>query len=152
RVLTVGEVVSALNVGPGEFANLPANLPAFQEVQFVTPGDVGGGLPQNSYQTVTRIDWNFSPNTQLYGRYALESSDQFAGTNSFSPFAGFDTGLTNFNNNFLLNLPHTFSPKVVSQSKLVFTRLNNQQPLNSDPPPSPTYFFRTNVVQTLEGS
>jgi outer membrane receptor protein involved in Fe transport len=152
RTLTVGEVVSSLNIGGGAFAGLPAGLPAFQEVRFVTPGDVGGGLPQNSYQTLARIDYNYSQNTQLYGRYALESQDFFAGTNAFSPFAGFDTGSTNFNNNFLLNLTHTFSPSLVSQSKLVFNRLNNLQPLNANQPPVPTFFFRTNVVLTLEGS
>jgi outer membrane receptor protein involved in Fe transport len=152
RALTVGEVVNNLNIGAGAFANLPANLPAFREARFVIPGDVGGGLPQNSYQSVSRIDWNYSQNTQLYGRYALESQDFFSGTNGFSPYAGFDTPITNFNNNFLLNLTHIFSPKLVSQSKLVFNRLNQQQPLNADQPPVPTYFFRTNVVLTLQGS
>jgi Carboxypeptidase regulatory-like domain/TonB dependent receptor len=152
RTLTVGETVGALNIGPGAFANLPGNLPAFREAVFVVPGDVGGGLPQNSYQTVVRMDYNHSPNTQIYGRYALESQDFFSGTNGFSPFAGFDTPITNFNNNFLLNLTHTFTPKLVSQSKLVFNRLNQNQPLNPDQPPTPTYFFRTNVVLTLEGS
>jgi Carboxypeptidase regulatory-like domain/TonB dependent receptor len=152
RTLTVGQVVDALNIGAGPFADLPAGLPAFREVRFTTPGDVGGGLPQNSYQTVARLDFNYSQNTQLYGRYALESQNFFPGTNAFSPFAGFDTGSTNFNNNFLLNLTHTFSPKLVSQSKLVFNRLNNLQPLNDAQPPAPTFFFRTNTVLTLSGS
>ncbi len=152
RTLTVNDVVNQLGIGAGAFASLPGGLPAFQEVRFTTPADVGGGLPQNSYQTVARVDWNVSDITQLYGRYALESQDQFPGTNAFSPFAGFDTGTTNFNNNFLLNLTHTWSPSLVSQSKLVFNRLNNQQPLNSDQPPTPTFFFRSNVVLTLAGS
>ncbi len=152
NILTVGDVVNELGIGGGAFASLPAGLPAFQEVRFTTPADVGGGLPQNSYQTVARIDWNATDKTQLYGRYALESQDFFPGTNAFSPFAGFDTGSTNFNNNFLLNLTHTWAPTLVSQSKLVFNRLNNQQPLNSDQPPTPTFFFRNNVVLTLAGS
>ncbi|MEW6131431.1 MAG: TonB-dependent receptor [Acidobacteriota bacterium] len=152
NILTVGDVVGELGIGAGAFASLPAGLPAFQEVRFTTPADVGGGLPQNSYQTVLRIDWNATDKTQLYGRYALESQDFFPGTNAFSPFAGFDTGAANFNNNFLLNLTHTWTPTLVSQSKLVFNRLNNEQPLNADQPPTPTYFFRTNVVLTLAGS
>jgi Carboxypeptidase regulatory-like domain/TonB dependent receptor len=158
RVLTVGQVAEPFRnpetglLPTGAFFGLNPNLPAFQEVRFSTPGDVGGGLPQNSYQTVARVDFNYSPNTQIYGRYALESQDFFAGTNGFSPFAGFDVGSTNFNNNFLLNLTHTFSPTLVSQSKLVFNRLNNVQPLNANQPASPTFFFRTNVVFTLSGS
>ncbi|HST24324.1 MAG TPA: TonB-dependent receptor, partial [Blastocatellia bacterium] len=152
RTLTVNDVVNQLGIGAGSFASLPGGLPAFQEARFTTPADVGGGLPQNSYQTLGRIDWNVSDVTQIYGRYALESQDFFAGTNAFSPFAGFDTGSNNFNNNFLLNLTHTWSPSLVSQSKLVFNRLNNQQPLNADQPPTPTFFFRSNVVLTLAGS
>ncbi|HXG91290.1 MAG TPA: TonB-dependent receptor [Blastocatellia bacterium] len=152
RTLTVGEVVSALGVGSGAFAALPANLPAFQEVRFTRPADVGGGTPQNSWQTVARIDWNISDKTQLYGRHAIDSADFFPGTNAFSPFAGFDTGAENFNNNFLANLTHTWSTNLVSQHKLVFNRLNQQQPLNQNQPPVPTFFFRTNVVLSIEGT
>jgi carboxypeptidase family protein/TonB-dependent receptor-like protein len=152
RTLTVGDVVNQLGLGAGSFASLPAGLPAFQEIRFSVPDDVGGGLPQNSYQTVARVDWNVTDATQIYGRYALESQDFFSGTNAFSPFAGFDTGSTNFNNNFLINLTHTWSPSLVSQSKLVFNRLNNLQPLNADQPPTPTFFFRNTIPLTLSGS
>jgi hypothetical protein len=152
RTLTVGEVVSALNIGSGAFSSLPSGLPAFQEARFTRPADVGGGIPQNAWQTVFRIDWNVSDKTQIYGRHAIDSSDQFAGTNAFSPFAGFDTGLTNFNNNFLVNITHTWTPTLTTQSKLVFNRLNNNQPLNAAQPPTPTFFFRTNVVLSIEGT
>ena len=152
RTLTVGDVVSSLNLGGGSFANLPAGLPAFREARFTRPADVGGGIPQNAWQTVIRMDWNWSDRTQLYGRHAIDSLDQFAGTNAFSPFARFDTGLENFNNNFLLNLTHTWSPTLTTQSKFVYNRLNNQQPLNPDQPPTPTYFFRTNVVLSIDGT
>jgi outer membrane receptor protein involved in Fe transport len=152
QTLTVGDVVTALNIGPGSFASLPAGLPAFNEVRFTRPADVGGGIPQNGWQTVGRIDWNISDRSQLYARHAIDSSDQFEGTNAFSPFAGFDTGLENFNNNFLLNFTRTWNPRVVTQSKLVFNRLNNQQPLNPAQPPTPTFFFRNNVVLSIQGT
>ena len=152
QVLTVGDVVAIAGIGAGEFASLPAGLPAFQEVRFAVPGDVGGGLPQNTYQTVGRLDFNWTDKTQIYGRYALESQDLFPGTNAFSPFAGFDTGQENFNNNFLANLTHTWSDRVVSQHKLVFNRLNNLQPLNADQPPTPSFYFRNNVVLTFAGT
>jgi len=152
NTLTVGDVVNSLGVGPGSFANLPAGLPAFREVRFTRPADTGGGIPQNAWQTVIRMDWNVNDRTQLYVRHAIDDLDQFAGTNAFSPFAGFDTGLTNFNNNFLVNLTHSWAQNFTTQSKLVFNRLNNDQPLNPDQPPTPTFFFRTNVVLSIDGT
>src|SRR5262249_46432876 len=142
RVFTVGDITNALGLASGSpFTNLPAGLPAFGEVIFPVNTDVGGGFPQNSYQIVSRIDWNISDKTQLYGRYALESQDFFPGTNVFSAFQGFDTGLTNFNNNFLLSVTHTFTDHLVSQSKAVFNRLNNFQPLGAQPVTPTLYFF-----------
>jgi outer membrane receptor protein involved in Fe transport len=150
RVLTVAEVVAARGLGAGAFASLPGNLPALREVRYTVPVDVGAGAPQNSYQTTTRIDWNISNNTQLYGRYAIEKNLFFEGSNAFSPFAGFNTGAQNFNQNALINLTHTFTPNFVSQTKLIYNRLNNIQDLG-DAPVQPTYYFRTNVVANVQG-
>src|SRR5581483_6578096 len=146
EVFTVGQVIS--NVGASSFAAgnafaaLPAGTPAFGQVRYRVPSDVGAGTPQNSYQIVSRFDYNFSDKTQLYGRYALESQDFLAGTNAFSPFQGFNTGADAFNNNFLVSFTHAFSPRLVSQTKLVYNRLNNQQPLGAQAP-APTLYMRT---------
>src|SRR5262249_56139039 len=80
---------------------------------------------------VSRVDWNLSEKTQIYGRYALESQNFFAGTVNYSPYSGFETGQTNYNNNFLLSVTRTFTPNLVSQSKITYNRLNNLQPLGS---------------------
>ncbi|HWQ34645.1 MAG TPA: TonB-dependent receptor [Blastocatellia bacterium] len=145
-VITVADVISsvgATNFAPGNpFLTLPPTTPAFGQVSYRIPSDVGAGLPQNSYQIVTRLDLNISEKTQLYGRHALESQDFQIGTNSFSPYQGFNTGIEAFNNNILLSLTHAFSPRLVSQTKLVYNRLNNQQPLGAQPP-SPTLYMRT---------
>src|SRR5205085_1006531 len=129
RLITRGEITGLNPTGP--FAALPASLPIFGEVVRDVPTNAGGGLPQNQYQLVGRVDWNISTASQFYGRYALQSQDFFPGTNAVSPYAGFDTGLTNFNNNFLMSLTHTFSPSWVTQSKIAFSRQNNQQPLGA---------------------
>src|SRR6266576_1157917 len=77
RILTVNDVTSTLGGAaagftPGNaFAALPGNTPAFGEVHYSIPQDVGGGSPQNGYQTVNRADWNISNKTQLFGRYAI---------------------------------------------------------------------------------
>src|SRR6185503_2110767 len=46
--------------------------PNFQLVSYNVPSDAGGGDPQDTYSTATRIDWNINEKTQMYGRYAQE--------------------------------------------------------------------------------
>ncbi len=67
------------------------------------------------------------------------SQDAFAGTNAESPYQGFDAGYTTFNQNYLLSVTHTFSPRLVSQSKVVFNRLNQLQPLGEQPATNTLY-------------
>ncbi|MGI8835427.1 MAG: carboxypeptidase regulatory-like domain-containing protein [Pyrinomonadaceae bacterium] len=168
-VFTIRDVCTGLNLGSGSFCGtvlpvsatnptyqfiapgvLPISTVALREVRQTIPADAGGGSPQNSYSTTTRIDWNFSDSTQLYGRYAIENQGFFEGSNANSPWAGFNTGATTFNQNAILNLTHAFTPSLVSQTKLVFNRLNQNQPLGAQPV-QPTYFLRNNVVATFQG-
>ncbi|HEX5707440.1 MAG TPA: TonB-dependent receptor, partial [Pyrinomonadaceae bacterium] len=148
--LTVAEVCEARGLGAGAFCSLDPNLPALREVRYTVPADTGAGAPQNTYQTTTRLDWNPTSDTQIYGRYAIEKNSFFEGSNASSPFAGFNTGANNFNQNALLNLTHTFTSNLVSQTKLVYNRLNNLQPLGAAPV-QPTYYFRTNAVANVLG-
>jgi Carboxypeptidase regulatory-like domain/TonB-dependent Receptor Plug Domain len=143
KTISASEVITAFggaaafkatpNAATNAFLNLPGGLPVFQQVTFATPRDVGGGLPENEYQSVDRIDYNWSDKTQLYGRYAIQNQVFAQGTNAFSPYDGFSTGSTARNQNFILNLTHTFSSKLVSQTKLAFNRLNGGQPLGAQP-------------------
>ena len=149
-VFTVAQVCAGLGLGGGAFCGLPGATPALSEVRQTIPTDAGGGSPQNTYSTSTRIDWNFSSKTQIYGRYAIESQSFFVGSNANSPWAGFNTGSSAFNQNAIVSLTHTFSPTFVSQTKLVFNRLNQQQPL-AGAPVQPTYFLRNNIVATFQG-
>jgi outer membrane receptor protein involved in Fe transport len=150
RIATVGQVVSGLGLGSGSFASLPAGTPALREVQQTVPANAGAGDPQNTYSTTTRIDWNLSNDTQIYGRYAIEKSLFSEGSNANSPFAGFNTGADTFNQNALLNLTHSFTPTLTSQTKLVYNRLNQTQPLGSAPV-QPTFYLRANLVSTFQG-
>jgi len=113
----------------------------WDRVQYSVPSNAGGGSPVNEYQTVARVDFNWTDKTQLYGRYALQSQNFFPGTVSDSAYAGFDTGATTFNNNILISLTRIWTPNVVSQSKVVYNRLNSLQPINGDP--TPTLFMRS---------
>jgi hypothetical protein len=128
--------------------NLPAGTPTLGLVTVPIPTDVGGGDPQNTVETVGRVDMNLTDATQIYGRYALQDSNFFPGTISDSPYAGFLTGETIRNQNILLNLTHLFGTSFVSQSKVVFNRLNDLQPINGAP--VPTLFYRGSRA-TVEG-
>src|SRR6266404_3375664 len=135
QVFTVGDVKNALGTGSafGAFGSLPNSLPAFGQVRTFRAADLGGGSPGNDWQTVGRLDYNWSDRTQVYIRGAFQQGDNPAGTVSFSPYTGFNTGFEYRNQNYLASVTHSFSSNLVSQSKVVFNRLNNQQPLGQQP-------------------
>jgi len=116
----------------------------FGQVRLNRAVDAGGGTPGNDWQTVGRFDYNWSDKTQIYFRGAFQQGDNPAGTVSFSPWQGFNTGFEYRNQNYLTSVTHSFSSNLVSQSKVVFNRLNQQQGLNSEQGDQPTlYFFAT---------
>ncbi|HTX37734.1 MAG TPA: TonB-dependent receptor [Bryobacteraceae bacterium] len=108
-----------------------ATAPMFDLVNYSVPSNSGAGTPQNTYNTVGRVDYNLSDRTQIYGRYALYSENDFAGSIANSPYSGYNTGQTIFDNSLIVSLTHTFSARFVSQSKLDFNRFNTDQPLSS---------------------
>lgn len=108
-------------------ASLPGTLPLFNHLAYNVPTDAGGGNPQNTYMTVNRVDYNLSERTQLYGRYALFNETDQAGVVASSPYNNYDLAQTYLNHNALFSVIHTFSPSLVSQSKVVFNRLTNLQ-------------------------
>jgi hypothetical protein len=149
---TVGQLVNTFNLPAGNaFAALPANLQAFELVRFDEPTNLGGGVPQDTYSTVGRVDFNLSSKTLLYGRYARENKNFFNGTTAFSPYTGFDTPATTLNNNILVSLTHTFSPRLVSESKLAFNRLNSNQPYGANPV-GPGLFMFPGATGTIGGN
>ncbi|HWO02435.1 MAG TPA: carboxypeptidase regulatory-like domain-containing protein, partial [Blastocatellia bacterium] len=111
------------------FAALPGGLPAFGQVRVQRAQDLGGGAPVNDWQTVGRFDYNWSDKTQIYFRGAFQEFANPLGTISFSPYVGFNTGQNGRNQNYLTSVTHAFSSNIVSQTKVVFNRLNLLQPL-----------------------
>lgn len=144
RIRTAGQIKSEFNITSGAFFALPNDLPAFGEVTYSIPQDLGAGTPQNTYQTVNRIDWNISPKATFYARYALEDSASLFGTVSPSPYEGFSSSTASFNQNMLASLTYTFTPNFVSQTKIVYNRLNDLTPLG-DQPPGPTLYLRSST-------
>jgi outer membrane receptor protein involved in Fe transport len=134
----------------GPCSSYNPDAPFFDKLSYDVPTDQGAESPQNDYEVVGRIDWNVSSKTQLYGRYAFEKTNFPIGSNVNSVYDGFDGGASNFNNNFLLSLTHNFSSSLVTQSKIVFNRLNNSQPLGKAPV-GPTLYMFGNTPATVLG-
>jgi hypothetical protein len=126
---------------------LAANTPMFNEVTYNTAADAGGGAPQNTYDIVGNVDYNWSDKTQISAKYALFSENDFAGTLNTSPYAGYETGQTNFDNHLTISLTHTFSPTWISQTRASYNRLNNAQPLGSAPVGPTLYMSGSGAVQ-----
>jgi carboxypeptidase family protein/TonB-dependent receptor-like protein len=115
----------------GPFAALPGNLPAFGIVNGTAPVDGGAGAQQTKHTAVGRLDFNLSPSTTAYLRYALEKRDFADGFVSLSPYPGFSSGEHDKRQNMLASVTHTFSPNLTSQTKAVYNNLQNEQPLGS---------------------
>ena len=132
-------------------APLPCSAPFGEYVAYSVPSDSGAGAPQNTYSTVARVDYNFSDKTTLYGRYALYSEDDFAGFVNSSPYAGYNTGQTFFNQSVTINLTHVFTPSIVNSLKFTYNRLTNIEPLGSNPV-SPTLYTSSFALPPLPGT
>jgi hypothetical protein len=148
-LLTRSQVSGILGSGTGAFSQLPANLPVFGRVDKALPIDAGGGDPQDHYQFVSRVDWSQSVNTQAYVRYAYQNQNAQPGTNASSPYPGFDTGYVNKNHSLLASVTHVYSPSFTSQTKVVWNRLFEEQPLNG--PPQPTLYMNQGGAVRLQG-
>lgn len=113
--------------------------PLFGTVTYETPGDSGGGTPVNQWINFDRIDWTLTPKTSLYGRYIQQSTVNPAGTNNTSPYAGYNTGITQYNHDLMVSVTHAFTANFAENTKILLTRFNNQQPLGNVPV-SPTLY------------
>ena len=150
--LTKTSVPTICNGGSatGPCAALPASTPMFNEVTYQTPADSGAGSPQNTYDIVGNVDYNLSDKSQMSFRYALYNESDFNGVVNTSPYKGFETGQTNVDNHVTYSLTHTFSPTLVSQTRLSFNRLNNTQPLGAAPI-GPTLYMNSSSAARVDG-
>jgi hypothetical protein len=101
-----------------------ASQPVFDTVNFKAPFSAGGGLPGNQYTLVGRIDFNLSDKTQMFFRAARENINYAEGTQFYSPYPQYDVGFSDLNQSYLYSLTHTFSSRVLNNTKISFTRYN----------------------------
>lgn len=127
------------------------STPAYQTVIYNVPSDAGGGSPQNTWNDVGRIDYNLSDKTQTYFRYARYVENDFTGTQTNSPYVGYDTANFVDSQGYALSITHAFSPAQVSQTKLSYDRISDIQPLGTQPV-SPTLYTTINSTGSLGGN
>jgi hypothetical protein len=153
-VYTVNDIITSLGgkatFPAGPFLSLPGGMPAFGQAIVPLPADGGAGNPQNTVNSVNRVDFNMTDKTQIYGRYAITSLNYFPGFIDNSPYVGYDTPQTNLDQNILASVTHTFGDKLISQSKIVYNRLTQRDPLGSGPV-GPSLFLLNAAPSSLEG-
>ena len=101
---------------------VPAGTPVFGLVKFFGPVDAGGDIPQNTYDLVGRADYNLSASTQMFFRYGRENFFMFPGAVFNGPYPQYNVGETIHNSAYLYSLSHTFSPNIMSNTRLSFDR------------------------------
>ena len=113
--------------GIGAIAGVPDGTPVFGQVAFTAPANAGGGVPQNTYNIVGRVDYVAGDKTQMFFRYAnYDEIDQPGGVFA-SPYSQYDVGETFQDTAYLLSVSHVFSPALLTSTKLSFSRLNSFQ-------------------------
>src|SRR5271157_1425329 len=118
------------------------------QVVFPVAADAGGGLPQNTWMEVARVDYNMSDTNTIFGRYAAYHELDESGTVDNSPYAGYNTGQKQFDQNITINETHVFSPNVVNTFRFIYNRLNGPTEPLGGAPIGPT-LYTTTAVPTL---
>ena len=97
-------------------------IPAFAFTSRVGPHDFGAGPPQNTILATGRLDWMHDTNTQAFLRYAIEEKDEFAV--AWQPYSReLDQSLYGHNQNVSINLIHSWSAKVATESRMAYDRV-----------------------------
>jgi carboxypeptidase family protein len=143
RTVTAGQLAaSGLTLGAiNGTTPIPASTPIFDVVDFKTPFDAGGDVPQNTYRLLGRIDYNLTDKTQMFFRYARDSDDLFDGSTFFSPYPQYNVGTTELNQSLLYSLTHVFSSNVLDTTKVSFTRFNDKNSFDTALTQTPNLFL-----------
>lgn len=122
-----------------------------EQVTYQVPADASAGVPQNTWMTDERIDFNLGSNTTMFYRYGGYRETDFVGSNSNSPYAGYSTGQTFENQAHLFSITHIFSPNIINTSKVAYSRLMSQQPLGTAPV-GPTLYLNQANTASVDGA
>ena len=140
---TVGQVAATgINFGSVNGTTpIPASTPMFDSINFSAPFDAGGGIPQNTYDLVGRVDYDATDKTQMFFRGAREASIQALGSNSYSAYPQYDTGTTFLNQSYLYSVSHIFTPNLFLSAKASYTRFNENNSYDPSLVETPNLMF-----------
>jgi Carboxypeptidase regulatory-like domain/TonB dependent receptor/TonB-dependent Receptor Plug Domain len=113
----------------------------FNEVSYKTNVDAGGGTPENGFQNVAKIDWNFSDRTQFYASWKVDRDNFASGTAANSPYKNYDASSKTFSQNFQGSVVHSFSSNLIMDAKLAYRRSTDTVTLESSAA-TPTLYFQ----------
>lgn len=120
---------------------IPASTPMFDTINFNAPFDAGGGIPQNTYDLVGRVDYDPTDKTQMFFRGGRESSIQLLGSDTYSTYPQYDTGTTFLNQSYLFSVSHTFTPSTFISVKVSYTRFNENTSFDTALVATPNLMF-----------
>ena len=123
------------------YASLPGSTPVLNNVSFLAPADAGGGLPQNTYNIVGRVDYNLGQKTQAFFRFVDYHEIDQPGAAFSSPYSAFNVGDSNIGQAYLLSVAHEFNQSLTSLTKLSFTRTNVSNTYNQSLQQVPTLYI-----------
>ncbi len=151
KLYTKGEIASLFPIiRGGTFDRIKSDTVVFGQVENLRAADAGGGDPQNALQSVVRLDYNFSNKETVNIRLGTDRQTLFDGTNSFSPYSGFNTGTQLQNDNLSISLTQAHSSRLITQTRLAVNRLVYEQPLGSASS-APSLSFFGNTTPTIDG-
>jgi hypothetical protein len=134
----------------GAFDKIKSDTVVFGQVENLRAIDAGGGNPQNTLQSVVRLDYNFSNKETVNIRFGTDRQTLFDGTNSFSPYSGFNTGAQLQNDNLSISLTQAHSSMLITQTRLAVNRLVYEQPLGGAGS-APGLSFFGNTTPAIDG-
>ncbi len=136
--------------GTGGISTIPGSTPVFDTINFNAPFDAGGGVPQNTYSLVGRLDYNLSSKTQMFFRFAQYNENDFAGADGYTPYPQYDVGGKDVDDSGLFSINHSFTDSVLSNTKLSFTRFNSANSFNQALTSTPNLFLNTTTAQSTD--
>lgn len=151
KLYTKAEIASLFPIiKGGAFDKIKSDKVVFGQVVNNRPTDAGGGDPQNTLQSVARLDFNYSKKETISMRLGTDRQNLFEGTNSFNPYNGFNTGTQLQNDNLSLSLTQAHTSRLITQTRLAVNRLKYEQPLGTAGS-TPGLLFFGNTTPTIEG-
>lgn len=136
-ILTRSEVTTLLGItGTGAFNSLAPSLPVFQRADVPIATDAGGGFPGDTYQTINKVDFSLGVNNRASILYAYLKGDNESGTQSASVYPAYNTPTLERKHNVNGSLTRVWANTFTSQSRLVWNKISEDQPINGAPEPN----------------